>query len=96
MGLCQGAQRNGRGLRKVSRARRGIGGASKPASKRRWLATAGESALASLEWQLAELRRELETAARFADERAAIIAELAAMARYRPTRQGGRIDRDAP
>jgi len=33
-----------------------------------------------LDWQLARLRRELETAARFTDEGAAIIAELAAMA----------------
>ena len=55
-----------------------------------------EAVFDRLDWQLARLRRELETAARFTDEGAAIIAELAAMARYRPTRQGGRIDRDAP
>ena len=33
-----------------------------------------------LDWQLARLRRELVTAARFVDEGTAIIAELAAMA----------------
>jgi hypothetical protein len=39
-----------------------------------------EAVFDRLGWQLAGLRRELETAARFVDEGAAIIAELAAMA----------------
>jgi 4-alpha-glucanotransferase len=43
-------------------------------------ATVREAVFDRLDWQLARLRRELETAARFADEGAAIIAELAAMA----------------
>jgi hypothetical protein len=43
------------------------------------VATAREAVFDRLDWQLARLRRELETAARFADEGAAIIAELAAM-----------------
>jgi len=43
-------------------------------------AAAHAAALDRLDWQLARLRRELETAARFTDEGAAIIAELAAMA----------------
>jgi len=43
------------------------------------VATAREAVFDRLGWQLARLRRELETAARFADEGVAIIAELAAM-----------------
>ena len=43
-------------------------------------AAAHAAALDRLDWQLARLRRELGTAARWADEGAAIIAELAAMA----------------
>jgi len=43
------------------------------------VAAAREAVFDRLDWQLARLRRELETAARFADEGAAIIAELAAM-----------------
>ncbi len=42
--------------------------------------TVREAVFGRLDWQLARLRRELETAARFTDEGAAIIAELAAMA----------------
>jgi hypothetical protein len=42
------------------------------------VATAREAVFDRLDWQLARLRRELETAARFADEGVAIIAELAA------------------
>jgi hypothetical protein len=45
-----------------------------------------------LDWQLARLRRELETAARFADEGTAIISELAGYSgssgRYHTSRQG--------
>ena len=41
------------------------------------VATAREAVFDRLDWQLARLRRELETAARFADEGAAIITELA-------------------
>ena len=44
------------------------------------VAAAREAVFHRLHWQLARLRRELETAARFADEGAAIIASLAAMA----------------
>jgi hypothetical protein len=44
------------------------------------VATAREAMFDRLDCQLARLRRELETAARFRDEGAAIIAELAAMA----------------
>ncbi len=44
------------------------------------VAAAREAVFDRLDWQLARLRRELETAARFADEGAAIVAELAAMA----------------
>ena len=44
------------------------------------VAAAREAVFDRLDWQLARLRRELETAARFTDEGAAIIAELAAMA----------------
>ena len=44
------------------------------------MATAQEAVFDRLDWQLARLRRELETAARFSDEGAAIIAELPAMA----------------
>ena len=44
-----------------------------------FVATAQEALFDRLDWQLARLRRELETAARFADEGAAIIAELGAM-----------------
>jgi hypothetical protein len=44
------------------------------------VATAREAVFDRLDWQLARLRRELETAARFSDEGAAIIAELPAMA----------------
>jgi len=40
--------------------------------------TMREAVFDRLDWQLARLRRELETAARFTDEGAAIIAELAA------------------
>jgi hypothetical protein len=43
------------------------------------VATAREAVVDRLDWQLARLRRELETAARFADEGAAIIAELTGM-----------------
>jgi hypothetical protein len=43
-------------------------------------ATVREAVFDRLDWQLAQLRRELLTAARRADEGAAIIAELAAMA----------------
>jgi len=43
------------------------------------VAAAREAVFDRLDWQLARLRRELETAARFADVRAATIAELAAM-----------------
>ena len=39
-----------------------------------------EAVFDRLNWQMARLRRELETAARFVDEGAAIIAELPAMA----------------
>jgi hypothetical protein len=41
---------------------------------------ARQSALDRLEWQMTRLRADLEIAARFADEGAAILAELAAMA----------------
>ena len=41
------------------------------------VATAREAVFDRLDWQLARLRRELETAAWFADEGAAIITELA-------------------
>ena len=41
------------------------------------VATAREAVFDRLDWQLARLRRELETAARFADEGAVIITELA-------------------
>ncbi len=44
------------------------------------VAKAREAVVDRLDWQLAQLRGDLETAARFADEGAAIIAELAAMA----------------
>ena len=43
------------------------------------VATAREAVFDRLDWQLARLRGELETAARFSDEGAAIIAELAVM-----------------
>ena len=43
------------------------------------VATAQEAVFDRLDWQLAQLRRELETAARFADKGTAILAELAAM-----------------
>ncbi len=43
-------------------------------------ATANQAALERLEWQITRLRTDLETAARFAGEGAAILAELAAMA----------------
>ena len=43
-------------------------------------ATVREAVFDRLDWQLARLRRELETAARFTSVGAAIIAELAAMA----------------
>ncbi|MGO8844737.1 MAG: hypothetical protein ACLQFI_05250 [Methylocella sp.] len=56
------------------------------------VATARETVFDRLDWQLARLRRELETAARFADEGAAIIAELAGYSgssgRYHISRQG--------
>ena len=42
--------------------------------------TAREAVFDRLDWQMARLQCELETAARFVDEGAAIIAELAAMA----------------
>ena len=42
--------------------------------------TMREAVFDRLDWQLAQLRGDLETAARFADEGVAIIAELAAMA----------------
>jgi hypothetical protein len=42
-------------------------------------AAAREAVFDRLDWQLARLRRDHETAARFTDEGAAIIAELAAM-----------------
>ena len=42
--------------------------------------TVREAVFHRLDWQLAQLRGDLETAARFVDEGAAIIAELAAMA----------------
>jgi hypothetical protein len=45
-----------------------------------FVATAREAVFDRLDWQLARLRRELETATRFADEGAAIIAELGGMA----------------
>ena len=41
------------------------------------VATAREAVFDRLDWELAQLRRELETAARFADEGAVIITELA-------------------
>ena len=41
------------------------------------VATAREAVFDRLDWQLARLRRELETAARFANEGAVIITELA-------------------
>jgi len=41
------------------------------------VAAAREAVFDRLDWQLARLRRELETAARFADEGAVIITELA-------------------
>ena len=43
------------------------------------VATTREAVFDRLDWQLARLRRDHETAARFTDEGAAIIAELAAM-----------------
>jgi hypothetical protein len=39
-----------------------------------------QAALDRLEWQITQLRADLEKAARFADEGAAILAELAAVA----------------
>jgi len=42
--------------------------------------TVREAVFDRLDWQLAQLRRELGMAVRFTDEGAAIIAELAAMA----------------
>jgi hypothetical protein len=42
---------------------------------------ARQAALDRLEWQITQLRADLEMAARFADESAAILAELAAMAK---------------
>jgi len=42
-------------------------------------AMARQSVLDRLEWQMTRLRADLETAAHFADEGAAILAELAAM-----------------
>jgi hypothetical protein len=44
------------------------------------VAATREAVFGRPDWQLARLRRELETAARSADEAAAIIAKLAAMA----------------
>jgi len=56
------------------------------------VAAAREAVFDRLDWQLARLRRELETAARFADEGAAIITELAGYSgssgRYHTSRQG--------
>ena len=56
------------------------------------VATAREAVFDRLDWQLARLRRELETAARFADEGAAIITELpgysGSSGRYHTSRQG--------
>jgi hypothetical protein len=49
------------------------------------VATAREAVFDRLDWQLARLRREIETAARFADEGGAIITELAG---YSTSRQG--------
>ena len=43
-------------------------------------ATVRKAVFDRLDWQMARLRGDLETAARFVDEGAAIIAELAAMA----------------
>ena len=55
------------------------------------VATTREAVFDRLDWQLARLRRELETAARFADEGAAIITELAGYSgssgRYHTSRQ---------
>jgi len=42
--------------------------------------TVREAVFHRLDWQMAQLRRELVTAARFTDQGAAILAELAAMA----------------
>ena len=44
------------------------------------VAKAREAVFDSLDWQLAQLRCELETAARFTDKGTAILAELAVMA----------------
>ena len=44
-------------------------------------ATIRQAALDRLEWQMTQLRGELETAARYMDEGAAILAELAVMTR---------------
>ena len=80
MGSCREARRNGHGWPRdqpVTWYRR-----RKQAREREALtvvATAREAVVDRLDRQLARLRRELETAARFADEGAAIIAELAAM-----------------
>jgi hypothetical protein len=49
------------------------------------VATAREAVFDRLDWQLARLRREIETAARFADEGGAIITELAG---YSTSRKG--------
>jgi len=51
----------------------GIGGANERGSKRQWL-------FDRVEWQSVRLRSDLERCVRFADEGAAIIAELAAVA----------------
>jgi hypothetical protein len=45
------------------------------------MAAAREAVLDRLDWQMARLRSEIDMAARFADEEAVVIAELAAMAR---------------
>jgi hypothetical protein len=56
------------------------------------VATAWEAVFDRLDWQLARLLCELETAVRFADEGAAIITELASYSgssgRYHTSRQG--------
>jgi hypothetical protein len=44
-------------------------------------ATMRQATLDRLEWQMTQLRGELETAARYMDEGAALLAELAAMTR---------------
>ena len=81
MGSCQDSLRNARGSRRGSRARPWYR-QRKQARERQALtlvAAAREAVFDRLGWQLARLQRELETVARFTDEAAEIIAELAAM-----------------